>query len=167
MSVASTYVPPRARAWCATAPHSCMDKPLIAISIRQPMAWACLHAEPVKDIENRSKAGVFARHEGPLAIHASVYTPPDEYHTYAEMIERVTGQPPPPRERLYWGFIIGIVQLAGVVEASESPWFVGPHGLVLTTPTPLAIPVRCRGQLGLWPVPVEARAQIAAQGVRW
>jgi hypothetical protein len=140
--------------------------PLIAITIRQPMAWACIFADPVKDIENRSTPGVFRRHRGVLAIHSSVNTPAAEFEHYVAKIVEVTDAVPPPRDEMAYGSIIGLVDLLDVVSKHSSPWFVGPYGLVLANPRPLT-PVACRGQLGLWPVPPAVRAQIAAQGVTW
>jgi hypothetical protein len=141
--------------------------PLIAITIRQPMAWAVIFADPVKDVENRSTPGVFRRHRGVLAIHSSANTPAVDWDDYEYFIARVTGAAScPPREELAFGSIIGLVELLDVVSESDSPWFVGPYGLVLANPRPLT-PVACRGQLGLWPVPPAVRAQIAAQGVTW
>lgn len=138
--------------------------PLLGLSVRQPMAWAIIHGG--KDIENRSQDGTFRRHRGPVAIHASGHTPPDEFELYEAVIQRITARPV-PRETLAYGAIIGIADLVDIVTESDSPWFFGPFGLVLQNPRPLVIPIKCRGQLGLWPVPLDIRVQIRAQGVTW
>jgi hypothetical protein len=139
---------------------------LLGLSVRQPMAWAIVHAAPPKDIENRSHDGTFRRHRGPIAIHASLLTPPDEFELYEESIRRITGKPV-PREAMAYGCIIGIADLVDIVTNSDSPWFFGPFGLVLANPRPLTTPIKVRGQLGLWPVPVDVRMQIREQGVTW
>lgn len=72
-----------------------------------------------------------------------------------------------PREELAYGYIIGLADLVDIVTKSDSPWFFGPFGLVLANPRPLPRPIRCKGQLGLWPVPLDVRAHIVAQGVTW
>lgn len=141
------------------------DHPLIAISVRQPWAWAIIHAG--KNIENRSHDGVFRRHRGALAIHAAQGMTGEEYRAAAQFIFERAGAWPPMRSVLHYGAIVGLVDLVDVVAESDSPWFVGPYGLVLANPRPLAVPVSCKGQLGLWPVPTMQRAAIAAQGVQW
>jgi hypothetical protein len=137
---------------------------LLAISTRQPMAHAIVFLG--KGIENRSNPGTFRRHRGPVAIHASGMTPSAEFTNYWLFIRRVTGVGL-PYESLTYGAIIGLADLVDIVSESDSPWFVGPSGLVLVNPRPLPTPVPCKGQLGLWPVPAEARAAISAQGVMW
>lgn len=137
---------------------------LLAISVRQPMAWAIIHAG--KDIENRSQDGTFRRHRGPVAIHASGHTPIGEFESYEDTINRISHRAV-PRAELAYGCIIGLVDLVDIVTDSPSPWFFGPFGLVLANPRPLLQPIMARGQLGLWPVPLDVRAHIAAQGVTW
>lgn len=137
---------------------------LLAISTRQPMAWAIIFAG--KDHENRSQDGTFRRHRGPVAIHASGHTPPREFALYEDTINRISRRAV-PREQLAYGSIIGLADLVDIATESDSPWFFGPFGLVLANPRPLTTPIKCRGQLGLWPVPLDVRAHIVAQGVTW
>jgi hypothetical protein len=53
----------------------------------------------------------------------------------------------PPAHELRRGGIIGSVEIAGIVESSDSPWFVGPLGLLLTDPRPCTF-VPATGRLG-------------------
>lgn len=142
-----------------------MDKPLIALSVRQPWPWAMFFIpDELKDVENRTRP---TNYRGPLAIHASQGMTGVEYRAASQFIfERADAWPPMPSVLTY-GAIVGVVDLVDVVTESDSRWFVGPYGLVLANPRPLSEPVPCKGQLGLWPVPLPIRQQIAAQGVAW
>lgn len=142
-----------------------MDKPLIAITIRQPWAWAVIHAG--KDIENRTHHGVFRTHRGPLAIHAALGMTREEHALASQFIFERSGIWPPDRAGLTFGAIIGLVDLGGITMASESRWFQGPYGLRLSDQRPVSVPVACTGALGLWAVPLSVREALAAQGVTW
>jgi len=129
-----------------------------AISVRQPWAWAIIHAG--KNVENRTR---FCTHRGPLLIHASKHKPTkNELHAFLDLLidvlsderaacllyarnyERIT------EDR---GGIVGQVDVVGCVTHDEttSPWFCGPYGLVLANPKPL--PFReYKGRLGLFEV---------------
>ena len=50
------------------------------------------------------------------------------------------------------GGIIGSVNLADCVYQSDSPWFQGPYGFVLSDPKPLPF-IPFKGQLGFFDVP--------------
>jgi len=118
-----------------------------ALSIRQPWAWAILHAG--KDVENRSWHN---KHTvGTIAVHASMGLDP------LEKLPR--GVRRPSGDELVRGAIVGVVDVVEVVENCRSRWFKGPLGWVLRNPRPLQRPVRCKGGLGLWEVPARlARA---------
>lgn len=109
------------------------ELPDIALSVRQPWAWAIIHADPLKDIENRSSAAVG---KGSMvagrriAIHAAKGMTQDEYLQAASFMVTLGVVCPPARELLRGG-IIGSVRVTDIVRASESPWFFGPRGLVL------------------------------------
>ena len=111
------------------------DLPELALSVRQPWAWAIIHAG--KDIENRSwqavNHGLSIR--GRIAIHAAKGMTQHEYVDAAEFIAGLGIRVPPPCD-LARGGIIGSVEVVEVVSSSTSPWFFGPRGLVLRNPLP-------------------------------
>lgn len=108
-----------------------------ALSIRQP--WASLIACGAKDIENRPRR---LGYRGPLLIHAGVREPDGAVLAYVRQRYRIEG----PREPR--GGIVGIATLIDCVEASDSPWFEGPFGLVLRRARELAF----RPMLGMLPL---------------
>ena len=114
---------------------------MITLSVRQPWAHCIIYAG--KDIENR---GFRTRHRGRLAIHAS-RTFDDA--GYAELLAR--GVPLPAPDEMPRGVVIGTVTLDDVVTDSDSEWFEGPVGLVLSEPEPIE-PVPCRGMPGFFHV---------------
>lgn len=123
-----------------------MDLPRLALSVRQPWAWAIIHAG--KDIENRSWQAVNhgLRQRGRIAIHAAKGMTRDEYEDAKETIED-NGHICPAAHKLERGGIIGSVEVVDVVSESDSPWFFGPRGLVLRDPVACSF-VPAVGQLG-------------------
>lgn len=119
-----------------------------ALSIRQPWAWAIIHAG--KDIENRDWP---TNLRGRIAIHASATWPKPDYEIDVDVIRRITGKPVPPRDEFMLGAIIGTVNLTNCVGSSRSPWFFGDYGFALADPIPLATPIPFKGVLGFWEVP--------------
>jgi hypothetical protein len=122
--------------------------PVVALSVRQPWAWAIIHAG--KDIENRSQAAVSkgSMRIRPIAIHASKGMTREEYESAASFMTSIGVTCPPPAD-LARGGIIGAVAVAGIVRSSASPWFFGPCGLVLVEPRPCAF-IPARGELGFF-----------------
>ena len=123
-----------------------MDVPDIALSVRQPWAWAIIYAG--KDIENRSwqAANHGLRRRGRVAIHASKGITQEEYEDARELMA-VYGEPAPPAHELLRGGIIGSVEVVDVVSRHDSPWFFGPRGLVLKDPRPCEF-IPAKGELG-------------------
>ena len=122
---------------------------LRAISVRQPWAWAIIHAG--KDCENRSMAA--AKSFRP-AIGRRVYIHASSYRwdlTNAAAYLKARGIVMPPVEELYFGGVIGSVLITDIVTAHSSPWFHGPAALVLADPRPEPF-LRLRGQVGLFRV---------------
>jgi hypothetical protein len=126
--------------------------PDVALSVRQPWAWAIIHAG--KDVENRGwrtgSASGWLRRRGRVAIHASKGMTRREYiDAYCMMAN--TGVACPREIDLPRGGIIGSVEIVDVVRESASPWFYGPVGLVLRAPQPCEF-TSARGALGffLW-----------------
>lgn len=109
--------------------------PTLALSVRQPWAWAIIHAG--KDIENRSWQAVNhgLRQRGRIAVHAAKGMTRDEYLDASEFMASLGVTCPAPHALLRGG-IIGSVEVEDVVSQSASPWFFGPRGLVLRHPEP-------------------------------
>ena len=115
--------------------------PKMALSIRQPWAWAIVYGG--KDIENRDWA---TRFRGPVAIHAAKGVRKQEYADAASFIAAVTGRVPDVVDR---GGIIGVAEIADCISESDSPWFFGRYGFVLKNVRPVTfIPVK--GALGFF-----------------
>lgn len=110
-----------------------------AISIRQPWAWAILHAG--KDIENRSWSTTY---RGELAVHA---TQLDLGWSFPVGVKH------PPERDMVLGAIVGLVEMVDVIRCSSSPWFTGPYGFLLRNPRALARPIICPGNSGIWDLP--------------
>ena len=113
--------------------------PDIALSVRQPWAWAMFHADPAKDIENRSqfavaKGGMVAGKR--IAIHAAKGMTRDEYESAMHFMSDRCGVICPAPAALLRGGIVGSVLVTDIVKESRSPWWMGPRGLVLAAPEP-------------------------------
>lgn len=113
--------------------------PKLALSVRQPWAWAIIFAG--KDIENRSWQAINhgLRQRGRIAIHAAKGMAREEYEEAGETINDILRRQGsqlrcPDAINLMRGGIIGSVEVADVVTKSSSPWFFGPRGLVLHNP---------------------------------
>ena len=111
------------------------DLPRLALSVRQPWAWAIIYAG--KDIENRTWQAVNhgLRQRGRIAIHASKGLTREEYNDTRDFLTDMGIACPAPA-RLLRGGIIGSVEVVDVVTESDSRWFFGPRGLVLRDPKP-------------------------------
>ena len=137
--------------------------PELALSVRQPWSWAIIHAG--KDIENRSWQAVNhgLKIRGRVCIHASKGITRSEYEDAREFMASI-GVRCPPAADLLRGGIIGTVMINDVVNGSDSPWFFGPRGLVLSDPEPCEF-VPAVGALGYFrwvgnrdiPLPLIAR----------
>ncbi len=138
------------------------ELPPKALSVRQPWAWAIIHGG--KDIENRSWQAVDRGDMQPLriAIHASKGMTRDEYESAHDFMRAFGIQCPRPDE-LVRGAIIGSVTVTSIVKESESPWFIGPRGLVLADPEPCPI-IAASGMLGYF---VWARGGTQAEPLPW
>lgn len=120
--------------------------PRLALSVRQPWAWAIIHAG--KDIENRSWQAINhgLRKRGRIAIHAAKGMTKDEYWAAREFIDSL-GYTCPDPHALHRGGIIGSVEIVDVVSSHDSRWFFGPRGLVLREPRPCPF-IPATGALG-------------------
>lgn len=141
--------------------------PDVALSIRQPWAWAIIHGMPAKDIENRSRG--FVKHlpadfRKRIAVHAAKGMTRAEYDEGAEVIRKICGSCPAPDE-LQRGGIIGSVDVVDVVSESGSLWFFGPRGLVLRKPRACKF-IPAVGALGYFKW-AKAKADIVPPPARW
>lgn len=135
-----------------------------ALSIRQPWAWAILHAG--KRVENRQWERA-PRRRGPILIHASKSMTREEYEDGLLFMDFAlrTGEahaadfakPLPPRfADLTRGAIVGRANLvaAGFGEARVSDrWATGPLHIILRDVEALGSPVPYKGALGFFDVP--------------
>ena len=119
-----------------------------ALSIRQPWAWAIIHAG--KDVENRTW---HTRFRGPLLIHASKTFDHDGYEWLVENEHLLTAEVP-PKDEIPRGGIVGKAMAIDCVDDHPSPFFFGPWGIVLKESKPVPF-IPYRGQLGLFDVPDE------------
>jgi hypothetical protein len=122
---------------------------LKAITIKQPFAWAIIHAG--KDIENRSW---LTKHRGPLVIHAGA-----SFHA-SPLPHRLPVDEP---EEYVQSALIGIVDLLDIRESSRSPWFSGPLAWVLANPRSFQKPIPAVGKLGLWTLSPEQERAVRRQ----
>ncbi|MBI1201479.1 MAG: hypothetical protein GC182_03100 [Rhodopseudomonas sp.] len=112
-----------------------MHLPDIALSVRQPWAWAIIYAG--KPLENRSAKAVsfMVPLQGRRAIHAAKGMTRDEYESARDFMRELGVECPAPAD-LRRGGIIGSVEVTGVIKESQSQWFFGPRALVLADPRP-------------------------------
>ena len=109
------------------------------LTIRQPWAWAIIHAG--KDVENRSRN---CSYRGKLLIHAGQSVDP----AGVEFLEHQGVEVPP--EALEGGHIVGSVQVTGCVSDSASAWaFPGSWHILVSDPAPATQVVKARGQLSM------------------
>ncbi len=122
------------------------DLPRLALSVRQPSAWAIIHGG--KDIENRTEGSVRAGRmtTGRICIHAAIGLKASEYEWSIFKMAKTNTKVPPP-DHLIRRAIIGTVEVVDFVTQSDSPWYGGKVGLVLRDPVAIA-PIPCSGALG-------------------
>lgn len=126
--------------------------PSVALSIRQPWAWAIMHAG--KDIENRSWSTTF---RGSFCIHAARGMTRDEFEDFIATVHDISithpflpGLTTPAFGELTRGAIVGTAEIVDCVAASASPWFFGRYGFVIRHAAPLAEPISVKGALGFF-----------------
>jgi hypothetical protein len=107
----------------------------LALSVRQPFAWAIFHAG--MDVENRDWP---TRQRGRVLIHAPAVVRQEEYSTFQRACRDpahwlcqaiACGGGLPNKEHLPRGGIVGEVEIADCVTEHSSSWFTGPYGFVL------------------------------------
>ena len=121
----------------------------LCLSIRQPWAWLIINGH--KNIENRSWATLV---RGTIALHASKSQLKNEYTAAQKLInDRGLTIELPAIETLQeqTGLLIGFVDIVDCITESESPWFVGEYGYVLSKPRH-GLHRPQKGQLGFFQV---------------
>ncbi len=107
---------------------------MIALSIRQPWAHFIIHgaAGRFKDVENRDWRTPY---RGRCLIHASKGGTKRDFAAAVDGVREALGVD------LSLGFddvlrggIIGSVEIHDCIDASDSPWWTGPHGFLLRDP---------------------------------
>lgn len=135
--------------------------PDLALSIRQPWAHCIMHLG--KSVENR---GWSTKVRGRVCVHASKGMTHAEWLEGLYTVRAVGEQTPWPEGQLFpaskelpKGGIVGTVEIVGVVEDMDSPWFFGPYGFLLANPEPCEF-ISVRGQLGFfeWRKNIEEQA---------
>lgn len=129
-----------------------MRTTLTCLSVRQPWAWLIVNGH--KDVENRTWP---TGHRGDLLIHAGQVFDREGLAWVLHRFAHLRAQLP---EHYPLGGIVGSCQLLRCVQASESPWFMGPHGFVLWGARPMPF-VPLRGRLGFWETPITAELHSA------
>ena len=140
-----------------------MNPPEIALSVRQPWAWAIIHCG--KDIENRSWQAVNhgLRKRGRIAIHAAKgWTRADidfAFDLAARDVLPLALHAEPDTD-LPRGAILGTVELLSVhrseqmhpspLEGELGDYSAGRWVWVLSSPDEFPEPIPARGALGLW-----------------
>jgi hypothetical protein len=122
-----------------------------AIAIRQPWAWAVVHAG--KDVENRSETAIRAYRPAighRVYVHASKGMTRAEYERAAKFMAGLGIECPAP-DGLEFGGVIGSVFVRDIVAWHRSRWFHGPFALALADPRPERFRP-ARGQVGLFRV---------------
>ena len=129
----------------------------LALSVQQPWAWVIIRPDvtdpalraalhqlgEIKDIENRTW---WTQVRGVIGIHAGKAFDHEGY----EWVRREFPQIDLPLPGGFdLGGIIGRARLVDCVDEHNSPWFVGPHGLVLSDQEALPF-MACRGRLGFF-----------------
>lgn len=121
------------------------------LSVRQPWASLLLRDHDRKNVENRVWSSGF---RGELLIHAAKGMTRREYWDCVIFCHRIGVAPPPFRDELVRGAIIGSVNVVDWTLERHSPWHVeGQYGIYTNCPTRFGTPLPWRGQLGLFDVP--------------
>lgn len=137
-----------------------------ALSIRQPWAWLIVNG--YKNIENRDWD---TKYRGFLLIHAgkqvekAFFTKKEKTlclpYAESECGASVAALMPQRLEDYERGGIVGYATVHQVVMQSDSRWFKGKYGFVLTKAAALPF-IPLRGQLSLFDVPPEIEEQVKA-----
>jgi hypothetical protein len=127
-----------------------------AISVRQPWAWAILHAG--KRHENRGPTWARMRIPPVLALHAAKGCTREEYADAVDTIQDIVhGIVVPPLAKLPRGGLVGVMRMGATVQCEpraiihhhDRPWLFGPVGLTILDVEALPF-VPMNGALGIF-----------------
>jgi hypothetical protein len=131
--------------------------------------WGYLVALGIKPVDNRSWGTSF---RGRIYIQVSktfdndgfqyIITHPELWGTFVENSDILTGLAYVKNHQPNAGKIIGEVDVVDCVDKYDSPWFFGPHGLVVKNSELYPHPVPCKGKIAphFFDVPPEVEAEI-------
>jgi hypothetical protein len=126
------------------------------LSIRQPYAhWLAnpslfrKYGVLPKTVENRNWRSSY---RGNLLLHASTTFEQDAFAYWTCRIPGLEAIVPAEKKEYAQGAIIGIAQLAGIIDESSDPWFCGNYGFVLKDARPIG-PIPYPGALKISEVP--------------
>lgn len=142
------------------------ELPKQALSIKQPWSWLIVNG--FKDIENRDW---LKRYPPRILVHAGQQVDVEAHSALIRGMHPVNGGSLPAgmqaayaascvytdkgyRPRELGGFV-GVVDITGVQEDHDSPWFMGDYGYILANAKPLPF-LPWRGQLGFFDAKVAA-----------
>jgi len=128
-----------------------LESPELALSIRQPWAWAL--AAGFKSHENRTWTAPNHVLGQVIALHASKTIE----HAVVDEVKRMCFDMEP---KLHTAAVVGIARLVDCVTTSDSPWFIGPYGFVFENAVQLPVPIPCKGSLGFFRLPKTTRAEL-------
>jgi hypothetical protein len=137
-----------------------MDKPIYALSVRQPWAW--LICKNLKDVENRDwPLEQFAPKEWrdlktkKIILPQRIYIHASKTLDKASMEWLLSGNS--PLDNFTWAFtpeqfgaIVGETDIVDCVIESDSHWFFGNYGLVIENSVSYDKPIPCKGRLGFF-----------------
>jgi hypothetical protein len=131
----------------------------LALSIRQPWAWAILYAG--KRIENRTW---YTSYRGYVLIHAGLTVDYGALDDLEDVIRAVAE----PRAPAYRGALVGRATIVDCVRPDQvapeqDGWAMGPWCFVLDDVRPLAKPVALKGALGFFKINPRDEMRIAAE----
>lgn len=136
-----------------------------ALTLLQP--WAHAVCALGKRVENRTWQPPATCVGQRLAIHAGKAWGPTERAVVTSLVERGHSVP----DDLPLGAVVAIATIAGTLTAPLTPeeqeelgaWWLGPIGWVLRDVHALQEPVPCRGNQGLWRLPLDVLRAVEAQ----
>ena len=111
-----------------------------ALSIKQPWAAAIIYGG--KDIENRTWN---TKLRGTFAVHAGAGCDTKAPQYVWDIFDKHFS------DKEAYGGIIGTVDLVDVVTESDSMWWIGPKGFILTNPRPVDF-IPMKGRLGFFEI---------------